>query len=99
MNSLDYHNKTNNKPLSCQLCFDTILSKKHADCCYMINMYEIRKYKLDKNFKPMMTYGLCGCIAIIMINKNNYQIIFAHHPDYQMIKLFLILTIIKLMIL
>ncbi len=76
------------KSMVCEACCSTILSNKHADKCCTINMYQIKESILDNNFKPMMTYGLGSCTAFIMINKNTKKIIFAHHPDYQIIKLF-----------
>jgi hypothetical protein len=86
----DTNTNTQDNSMICKACYSTILSKTHADKCNTISMYQIKESVLDDNFKPMMTYGLCGCTAFIMINKNNKKIIFAHHPDYKMIKLFFI---------
>ena len=69
----------------CQSCYSTVLSEKHANCCNTIGMYQMKKSIIDDNFIPMMTYGLGGCTAFIMINKNTREIMFAHHPDYKMI--------------
>jgi hypothetical protein len=89
-NNIITRTDTQDNSMICASCYSTILSKTHADKCNTISMYQIKESVLDDNFKPMMTYGLGGCIAIIMINKNNKKIIFAHHPDYQMIKQFFI---------
>jgi hypothetical protein len=63
------------------------MSKNHSDNCDTVQMYQILEETLTDNFKPMMTYGLGGCHAFIMINKNTKHLIFIHHPFFEMIKI------------
>jgi hypothetical protein len=74
-------------PMICNSCGSTIISKHHAENCNTIKMYQILEETLTDNFKPMMTYGLGGCHAFIMINKNTKHMIFIHHPFFEMIKI------------
>ena len=71
----------------CNSCGSTVMSKQHKENCNTVLMYQIYEETLNKNFKPMMTYGLGGCHAFIMINKNTNHFIFIHHPFFEMIKI------------
>jgi hypothetical protein len=75
------------KSIECYTCGSTIISKNHSDNCETVQMYQILEETLSDNFKPMMTYGLGGCHAFIMINKNTKHLIFIHHPFFEMIKI------------
>ena len=93
----------------CNHCYFTIISKEHKEKCITINMFQINEYIIDQHTKNMMTYGLGGCTAIIMVffskdTNKPYKIIFGHHPDINIILLwyksyynlnFNIVTIIK----
>lgn len=74
--------------LYCFHCGHKITSTEHADCCTTIKMLQfIEKSDTTINelkHKPMMTYGLNGCTAIIiLVYKSNepFKIIFGHDPD------------------
>jgi len=73
--------------IQCYTCGSTIMSEYHSEKCNTVKMYQILEEKLNDNFKPMMTYGLGGCHAFIMINKNTKHLIFIHHPFFEMIKI------------
>lgn len=73
--------------IQCNTCGSTIMSEYHKENCITVSMYQIYEEKLNDNFKPMMTYGLGGCHAFIMINKNTKDFIFIHHPFFEMIKI------------
>ena len=69
----------------CNHCFSTIISDKHKNECNTINMYEVIECIIKPDSKNMMTFGLGGCTAIIMVffTKDTnipYKIIFGHHP-------------------
>ena len=74
-------------PMICNSCGSTIISKHHKENCNTVLMYQIHEETLNKNFKPIMTYGLGGCHAFIMINKNTNHFIFIHHPFFETIKI------------
>lgn len=74
-------------PMICNSCGSTIMSKHHKENCNTVLMYQIHEETLNENFKPIMTYGLGGCHAFIMINKNTNHFIFIHHPFFEMIKI------------
>jgi len=68
-------------PLICYKCNFSIMSPEHNHLCNTVIMYGLIKSNyLSKDFKPIMTYGLCGCTAIIVINPVSGEIIFGHHP-------------------
>ena len=69
-NNTDDNLESYDNSMICQSCYSTVLSKTHANCCNTIEMYQMKKSIIDDNFTPMMTYGLGGCTALIMINKN-----------------------------
>ena len=75
------------KSIHCYTCGSTIMSKYHSENCNTVSMYQILEEPLNDNFKPIMTYGLGGCHAFIMINKNTKHLIFIHHPFFEMIKI------------
>ena len=69
----------------CNHCFSSIISEKHQEKCTTINMFEIITTNIKPDTKNMMTFGLAGCTAIIMVffTQNTqipYKIIFGHHP-------------------
>ena len=74
--------------LYCFHCGHKITSTEHADCCTTVDMCEfIEKSETtidELEHKPMMTHGLNGCTAvIIVVYKNNepIKIVFGHDPD------------------
>ena len=80
------HQYTPHRPsvLTCQSCMFPITSKGHRDNCFTITMWTIRKI-ITPDFKPMMTYGLGSCTALLMVffipnTTIVNQIIFGHHP-------------------
>jgi len=73
--------------IQCNTCGSTIKSEYHLEKYNTVKIYQIFEEILTDNFKPMMTYGLCGCHAFIMINKNTKDLIFIHHPFFEMIKI------------
>jgi len=73
--------------IQCNTCGSTVMSEYHEEKCNTVKMYQILEETLNDNFKPMMTYGLGGCHAFIMINKNTKHLIFIHHPFFEMIKI------------
>jgi hypothetical protein len=77
----------NDNSIECNTCGSTIMSNYHKENCNTVSMYQILEEPLNDNFKPMMTYGLGGCHAFIMINKNTKQLIFIHHPFFETIKI------------
>lgn len=68
-------------PLICYLCNYSIMSSQHCESCDTVTMCQFKtsNYLLE-DFKPLMTYGLNGCTALIAINKSSGDIIFCHHP-------------------
>lgn len=69
--------------LICMLCGYTILEQAHNDKCITVNMYQKVQINLSEFKKPMMTYGLGGCTAIII--KTLDLVIMAHHPEQRQI--------------
>lgn len=67
---------------TCANCFDTILSDKHKQECCTVPMCSQKtyKYKDESTFKPMMTFGLNGCYAFFIINKELETITLGHFP-------------------
>ena len=54
-------------------------------------MYGINQYIITPDFKPLMTFGLCGCTAMIMvffdkIENQCYKVVLGHHPEKEEIK-------------
>ena len=82
---INYEPQTHNLSgvLICMLCNNSILDKKHREHCVTVNMYQKIEIKLSEFTKPMMTFGLAGCTAIII--KTTDSIIMAHHPEQQQI--------------
>jgi len=75
------------KSLVCDSCHHSITSEKHYLSCKSVLMYQIVESYVDSNFKPMMTFGLGGCTAIIIVFFNSgkcIKIVMGHHPyrDY-----------------
>ena len=64
----------------CANCGNSILSPKHKNDCLSINMYQLKEQNMPIK-KKMMTYGLCGCTAIIIIDKKYNRILMGHHPE------------------
>ena len=77
--------KTKAQIMTCDHCYSTIFSEKHNNECNTINMYQVIECIIKPDSKNMMTYGLNGCTAIIMVffkkdTNKPYKIIFGHHP-------------------
>ena len=64
----------------CANCGNSIFSPKHKNDCLSINMYQFKKQNMPIK-KKMMTYGLSGCTAIIIIDKEYNRIFMGHHPE------------------
>ena len=75
------------KSLVCDSCHHSITSKEHYLLCRTVSMYQIVESYVDSDFKPMMTFGLGGCTAIIMVffkSGKCIKVVMGHHPfrDY-----------------
>jgi len=71
--------------LICQACFHLVTSPEHRDRCNTSSMYQVREFIISPEFKPMMTYGLGGCTALLMVyfTKDTnmvYKVVLGHHP-------------------
>ena len=64
----------------CANCYKNILSPKHKKECLSVNMYQLKTQNMPIK-KKMMTYGLAGCTAIIIIDKEYNRIFMGHHPN------------------
>ena len=64
----------------CANCFKELTSDKHQKECQTIKMFQLKQQNLPLKNK-MMTYGLGGCTAIILIDKECNRVIFGHHPN------------------
>lgn len=80
-------NMTNHNPniLECQSCYHSVISQTHAHKCNTCSMYEIKEFYISPEFKPMMTFGLGGCTALLMVffTKDTniiYKVVLGHHP-------------------
>ena len=78
---------TNHNPniLICQSCYNSVISQIHANKCNTSMMYEIKEFYISPEFKPMMTFGLGGCTALLMVffSKDTNQVkkvVLGHHP-------------------
>lgn len=71
----------------CNICHYNIISIKHKNTCITINMFEYKTQNYLKDFKPMMTHGLCGSTTIIAISDDSVH--FYHHPTETIVKKFL----------
>ena len=74
-----------NNVLTCQLCFNKITSSKHRENCNICNMFEVKESIITDDFTPMMTYGLGGCTALLMVfftkdTNEAYKVVFGHNP-------------------
>ena len=71
--------------LECQACYHLVTSPEHRDRCSTSSMYEVKESIISSEFKPMMTYGLGGCTALLMVffTKDTnivYKVVLGHHP-------------------
>jgi hypothetical protein len=71
--------------LICQLCYKLITSPEHRDRCNTCSMYQVKESIISHEFKPMMTYGLGACTALLMVffTKDTnivYKVVLGHHP-------------------
>ena len=71
--------------LECETCHHPITSQTHAQKCHTTSMYEICEFYISPEFKPMMTFGLGGCTALLMVffTKDTnivYKVVLGHHP-------------------
>lgn len=66
----------------CSICRHSILSSHHKKNCITVLLNDEKRQFINNDFQPMMTYGLRGCIAMIIIIKrtNAAEIIFVHTP-------------------
>jgi hypothetical protein len=79
--------KSNSGVMICDTCHYPITSEKHHSSCVNIEMWQIKEQRFEATtpFKPMMTYGLGGCTAIIIVlfdkmSNEPVNVIFGHHP-------------------
>lgn len=86
-NTIKGTNMTNHNPniLECQSCYHSVISQIHANRCNTSSMYEIKEFYISPEFKPMMTFGLGGCTALLMVffSKDTNQVkkvVLGHHP-------------------
>ena len=71
--------------MTCFNCGSSILSKFHNIRCETVIMNQ-EKIQMFSNkdtiypykFKNMMTYGLCGCYAALLVGKNDSKYYFAY---------------------
>ena len=71
--------------LTCQSCKNSVTSQEHRNMCSTSTMYQVKESIILPDFKPMMTYGLEGCTALLMVffNKDTnavYKVVLGHHP-------------------
>ena len=69
----------------CDHCKAEIISQIHRDRCDTVSMHEIKESIISVEFKPMMTYGLGGCTAILMVffrkgTNECYKVVLGHDP-------------------
>jgi len=74
------------KILRCQACNNLITSPEHREKCSTSGMYDVKVSFIDSEFKPMMTFGLAGCTALLMVffTKDTnivYKVVLGHHPQ------------------
>jgi hypothetical protein len=80
------YNSYNSRVMICYNCKSEITSKHHYNKCDTICMFGCKSSNYSKpDFKPMMTFGLNGCSALVMINQTTNQIFFGHHPELSQI--------------
>ena len=73
----------------CKNCGYSIISQTHQESCITVPMWGKETQMVSGKFKPMMTYGLSGCTAIIIVRWTNEQMIditMAHNPSAHVIK-------------
>ena len=81
--------------LQCQVCLNLVTSPEHIDRCNTSSMNEVKESIISPEFKPMMTYGLGGCTALLMVyfTKDTnivYKVVLGHHPIKENILLWFI---------
>ncbi len=72
--------------MECQSCYNPINSLIHSNKCITVMMDQIKESIISAEFKPMMTFGLGGCTAILMVffTKDTnipYKVVLGHSPD------------------
>jgi tRNA A-37 threonylcarbamoyl transferase component Bud32 len=72
--------------LKCQSCNYLVTSQEHRDRCTTSSMYEVNQIIISPDFKPMMTYGLGECTALLMVfftkdTNTVYKVVLGHHPN------------------
>ena len=70
--------------MNCMNCFNLVNSKEHFKFCKTVHMFQKILYTYnDLSIKPVMTYGLNGCIAVLIvifdIKSNSYNDIHMIH--------------------
>lgn len=85
-------NEKRSTAIQCLNCYYPITHCKHLQTCITVGMWQfkIQQISLDK-FKPMMTYGLNGCTAVLgaQFNKNNgvfSSILLVHDPSKDIVR-------------
>jgi hypothetical protein len=53
-------------------------------------MYQVNQRLMSDNFKPMMTFGLCGCTALLMVfftkdTNTVFKVVLGHDPSKESI--------------
>ena len=75
----------NSKARRCEACGDTVIGDTHRERCHTVMMHGIRTFFLDKDAKPLMTFGLGGCTALLMVffradEDAPYKAVLGHTP-------------------
>ncbi len=74
-----------NQAMLFQMCFTPITSLVHISSCITVGMFDERREFISDHFRPVMTFGLCGCTTmIIAIFDEKYgkclSVVLAHDP-------------------
>jgi hypothetical protein len=76
--------------LKCQSCRYPVTSEEHMHRCITSSMYQVNQRLMSDNFKPMMTFGLCGCTALLMVfftkdTNTVFKVVLGHDPSKESI--------------
>ena len=72
--------------MTCYHCKSKIINDIHKKECDTVSMFQVKNVIINSDIKKMMTFGLCGCTAIIMVlfdkdTNKPYKIVFGHTPN------------------
>jgi hypothetical protein len=82
--------------MACQACGYHVTSEEHMDKCNTVSKYGIMEFEVGEGgaeFKPIMTYGLWNCTALLMVffrPSNNeedipFKVILGHRPSAEQV--------------